>query len=215
MHVYHYSVLRYHSTNHTGLYLQAFFRVVYASEALRSCDGAHLGSFQKLMNMRLPTAFIHPMYNRTLLDKLRELAKLYSQHYAAIEEEDYDAKYGSEYASEIPESLQSASDASEEPLPAARRRREPRWGPDPLRTLDDHTALLDAFASISRAHWTKHDLKKSKVDYFKEGGLAPLKNNHYSSSGTFRGQDLPVHVNKRRKTTAGSNLESVSESQES
>ncbi|KAM5540013.1 hypothetical protein V8D89_006153 [Ganoderma adspersum] len=92
IHVFHYSVLRFHKTNKTED-LEDYFRIIYERAIIRPEDGAHLGGTSKFQNMCMSTSFIKPDENEGLELVLNLLAGIYSQHYATIDEKEYKRKY--------------------------------------------------------------------------------------------------------------------------
>ncbi len=216
IHVYHYSVLRFHETDQTGG-LREHFSVIYEYDEVRPEDGAHLGSPTKFGNMCSPTSFIRPEDNPYLQLVLNKLANIYSKHYAAIDEQEYKRKYNpgvDAMKAAAPPSPESNKDQDSDAKFMAAFEDEPD-GPaiHAQRTLEDHGKLLKFFSATSE--WNR-DFPKSTVDLFKVARMAPRKNNGFSSSMQTQGQSSweSVHVQKKRKANTGSALASVGESQE-
>ena len=218
IHVYHYAVLRFHKTNMTGR-LTDHFSLIYEDVEVRPEDGAHLGSISKFQNMCSPTSFIEPTTNLVLQAVLHMFADLYSQHYAAIDKVEYGRMYepgahktgaAGEPASEQDQDDDEDSSDDEEykQLLAVAQRND--HSVVAKTTLKDHSELLDLLTRICSLKWKKRNLSKSAVDLFKVAGLAPRKNNGFSSSMS---RDSPP-VQKKRKENTGSVLPSVDESRD-
>ncbi|PIL34283.1 hypothetical protein GSI_03058 [Ganoderma sinense ZZ0214-1] len=221
IHVYHYSVLRFHRTNMTES-LKDEVSIIYEQAVIRSEDGAHMGSNSKFNNMYMAKSFITVKGNSTLQTILGRLAQLYSQHYATIDEDVYDRKYdpGANTACDEDQDKgggnAAVEDANQEVI-ASLERTSNGLSSVPAETLRDHSELLSFFSKIGdKLQWKPGDLTKSQIDLFKVAGLAPRRNNGFSSSTQTQGlssQDA-THVEKKRRANTDSALPSVGSSQE-
>ncbi|PIL36451.1 hypothetical protein GSI_00140 [Ganoderma sinense ZZ0214-1] len=182
IHVYHYSVLRFHRTNKTES-LQDHISLIYERAVVRAEDGAHLGSTSKFDHMCMATSFIKPEDNRSLQLVLNQLAKIYSQHYATIDEQEYKRKYSPSFDPTKAAAARPASNEDQDSdakfMAAFDDRTDGPSMPSANRTLEGHGKLLTAFSAV--VAWDR-DLPKGPIDEFKVAGIATRKNNAFSSS---------------------------------
>ncbi|PIL34297.1 hypothetical protein GSI_03072 [Ganoderma sinense ZZ0214-1] len=224
IHVYHYSVLRFHRTNMTES-LRDHISLIYERAVIRAEDGAHLGSTSKFDNMCMAIPFIKPEDNPVLGLVLEKFAELYSQHYATIDEAEFGRKYNpgvnatgaaARPASEEDQDDGEDSSEDEDYIQQFKGSRQSHALPPAKKTLEDHSELLELFSEIGTLKWRRRELSRSVWDLFKVAGLAPRGNNGFSSSTQTQGlssQDA-THVEKKRRANTGSALPSVGESQE-
>ena len=192
--------------------------MIYGQAVVRPEDGAHMGSNSKFNNMCMAKSFITVKGNSTLQTVLGLLAELYSQHYATINEQEYDRKYdpGANTAPDKDKSDGENSSDDEDYIQPFKGSRQSHVLFPAKETLKDHSALLELLSEIGTSNWRRRDLSRSVLDLFKVAGLAPRGNNGFSSSTQTRGlssQDA-THVEKKHKADTGSALPSVGESQE-
>ncbi|RPD52350.1 hypothetical protein L227DRAFT_589697 [Lentinus tigrinus ALCF2SS1-6] len=212
IHVYHYCVLRFHLTSCTKT-LARHVESVYEFVDVRQSDGAHIGSEDKLKQMKLSEPPMEVLGNPTLDAFLTELAQLYSRHYSMIDIDGYRETYDPIQVK--PVNLSKRRRSGESPRPA--QSEEPKVTQvAPRRTMDangplrDHDALFKLFVKYTsdkntEVLWPEETTKRE--DLFKGTSLAHHKNNAFSSESFPTSQDVEEgRPGKKRKGNDGSML---------
>ncbi|TFK92770.1 hypothetical protein K466DRAFT_195010 [Polyporus arcularius HHB13444] len=244
VHVYHYCVLRFHVTNRTHN-LANFVQDTYDFVRVRESDGAHIGGLIKLEHMQLAKPPMRVGQANPVLDQfLFEIAELCSKHYSTINIENLQKTYDPpekvdlEYQKTPREKKAWLYEEYNATQAATKRTRlefeETQQGtetkspgvaatPPDLPPLKNHDALVALFLRYTLGKPDAHGrsvrwpMKSTKCeDLFKGAGVAPRKDNNFSSSYPSHGysQDHDEPPTKKRKGGDGASLPGVEESVE-
>ncbi|TBU36750.1 hypothetical protein BD309DRAFT_877769 [Dichomitus squalens] len=196
VHVFHYSVLRFHQTDLTSGLANAF-SLHFSAYERRSTDGAHMGSSTKWYHCRANGQFFAPAGNDALSKMLRSIGALCYQHYSLIDVDLYARMYGDPQGIPAPVASQSLDN-----------------GPTLQGALSNHKGLLEIFGA--NALGSSDCGQRSAIDLFKQAGLLPAVSNQTSSMMSRQDQrpEDAVHVSKKLRGNDGAILQSVDEGQE-